>query len=90
MNVKEALNTLRRAGKGILIIDLPKKYYTKQDICDRWSKSSSWFDSLLKDPDCLLQVERQGGRGRGNVTTYKGFSVIQEEMRLKTLGKLSG
>ena len=88
MNVHEALDTLRRAGKGILIVDVPKKNYTRQNICDRWSKSSTWFDELLKDPACLLKIDKKGGRGRGNVTTWKGHSVIQEEMRLKNLLKL--
>ena len=88
MNIQEALETLREAGKGILIVDVPGKSYTKKNICERWSRGSTWFDQLLKDPDCLLQVERKGSKGRGNATTYKNFSVIQEEMRLQTSGRL--
>ncbi|MEM9686677.1 MAG: hypothetical protein AAF934_07120 [Bacteroidota bacterium] len=88
MDIQEALDTLRQAGKGILIIDIPLKSYTRRDIYNRWSRSSTWFDRLLKDPDCLLRVEQKGKRGRGNTTTYKSFSVIQEEMRLQALGKL--
>ena len=88
MNIQEALDTLREAGKGILVVDVPGKTYTKKDICDKWSRGSTWFDALIKDPACLLQVERQGRKGRGNATTYTSSSVIQEEMRLQNLGKL--
>lgn len=88
MNIQEALETLKQAGKGIFVVDVPGRSYTKKDICDRWSRSSTWFDRLLKAPDCLLQVARQGKKGRGNATAYTSFSVMQEEMRLQKLGKL--
>jgi len=88
MSIQEALETLREAGKGILIVDVPSKSYTKKNICNRWARSSTWFDRLIKDPDCLLQIQQKGSKGRGNATTYKSFSIIQEEMRLKTRGKL--
>ncbi|MCB0375570.1 MAG: hypothetical protein KDD04_06595 [Sinomicrobium sp.] len=88
MNIQEALETLRRAGKGILIVDVPVKNYTKQELCNRWARSSTWFDKLLKDPDCLLEIERKGRKGRGNATAYSSTSVIQEEMRLQHSGKL--
>lgn len=88
MNLQEALETLRQAGKGLLVVDVPSKGYTRKDIYNKWSRSSTWFDRLLKDPNCLLQVENKGRRGRGNTTTYKSSSVIQEEIRLQALGKL--
>lgn len=88
MNVQEALSTLRQAGKGILVIDVPDIRYTKKDICDKWNRSSTWFDRLLNDTACLLQVEKKGSKGRGNHTLYKSESVIREELRLQSMGKL--